>query len=105
MAEKFRGNYTELQEVAKLFNKGAEIVAQASKNIDAKMSTLKDGKQWVGKGATRYYNEMDGQVKPALKRLHDALTEGARVSQQMAQVVKRAEDDCSKEFGREFRLG
>ena len=98
MGDRFRGDYGELQKTASTFGKEAEAIGQMNKNIDSKMSTLKDGKQWVGKGADKFYGEMESAIKPALKKLYNALTEAARITQQIAQITKQAEDESSKIF-------
>src|SRR5574337_356450 len=98
MGDRFRGDYGELQKIASTFGKEADAIGQMNKNIDSKMSTLKDGKQWVGKGADKFYGEMEGQIKPALKKLHNAMSEAARVTSQIAQITKNAEDESSKIF-------
>lgn len=58
------------------------------------METLKGG-DWIGKGATAFYSEMNDQVMPTMQRLQRALTEAARITQQISQIMKEAEQEAS----------
>lgn len=89
-----RANYDELRTIQQSFSRQADAVAQTNQQLKARMETLKSG-DWIGKGATAFYQEMDGQVMPALTRLQRALTEAARLTAQISQLMKQAEDDAS----------
>jgi len=49
-------------------------------------------------GAQAFFKEMGDQVMPTLKRLQSAMTESARITQQISQIMKDAEENASKCF-------
>lgn len=92
-----RGNYDELRTISSTFRSNADSINGTNQKLKSAMGTLQSG-DWVGKGATAFYQEMNGQVMPAMQRLRNALSEAARVTQEMAQVIKQAESDASACF-------
>ena len=92
-----RAHYDELKTIQPTFNQQADAVAQMNQNLQGRIETLKSG-DWIGKGATAFYQEMDGQVMTSLARLQRALSEAARITAQIAQVMKQAEEDASGVF-------
>lgn len=99
---KFRCAYDELEEVAKLLRENAELIDEASRDIDAKMSTLREGKKWVGKGADEFYAEMDQLIRPRLKRLGTAMTEGFILTWKISKIARQTEGECAREFARKW---
>ena len=49
------------------------------------------GGEWFGEGATAFYNEMDSEVMPAMKRLKEVMGEGDRVSKEMERLQHECE--------------
>jgi len=49
------------------------------------------GGDWIGEGANQFYNEMDSEVIPALKRLQSAMTEGDKVSKEIEKIQHETE--------------
>ena len=92
-----RAHYDELKTIQQTFNQQADAVAQMNQNLQGRIETLKSG-DWIGKGATAFYQEMDGQVMKSLTRLQRALSEAARITAQISQVMKQAEEDASGVF-------
>jgi WXG100 family type VII secretion target len=92
-----RAHYDELKTVQQTFTQQADAVAQLNQNLQGRMETLKGG-DWIGKGATTFYQEMDGQVMKSLHRLERALHEAARITAQISQLMKQAEDEASSVF-------
>ena len=92
-----RAHYDELKTIQQTFNQQADAVAQMNQNLQGRVETLKSG-DWIGKGATAFYQEMDGQVMKSLTRLQRALSEAARITAQISQVMKQAEEDASGVF-------
>lgn len=92
-----RAHYDELRTIQQTFNRQADAVAQTNQGLKSRMETLKSG-DWIGKGATAFYQEMDGQVVPSLQRLQRAMSEAARITAQIAQLMKQAEDEASSCF-------
>lgn len=89
-----RGHYDELRTIASTLRSNADSINGTNQKLKSAMSTLQGG-DWIGKGATAFYNEMNGQVMPAMQRLRNALSEAARVTQEMSQIIKQAESDAS----------
>lgn len=61
------------------------------------MDTLRGG-QWVGKGATAFYREMDSAILPAMKKLASALDSAGAITKQISQIIKQAEEDSAALF-------
>jgi len=57
-----------------------------------------EGGDWIGKGATAFYNEMNSAVLPAMKKLASALDTASQTTKKISQIVKRAEDDSAALF-------
>ncbi len=93
----FRANYDELKSIQGMFNSQADAIARMNRDVKSRTETLQGG-DWIGRGAKAYFQEMNGQVMPSLTRLQRALAEAARITAQIAQTVKQAEDDASACF-------
>lgn len=89
-----RAHYDELRQIQQSFSQQADAVAQTNQKLKDRMETLKSG-DWIGKGATAFYQEMDSQVMPSMQRLNRALTEAARITAQISNLLKQAENDAS----------
>jgi WXG100 family type VII secretion target len=92
-----RADYDQLKTIQSMFSANAEALQDMNGNIKSCMETLKGG-DWIGEGAQKFYQEMDGQVVPSLQRLQRAMTEAARLTQQISQLMKQAEDESSSCF-------
>ncbi len=89
-----RSNHDELKTIASKFSAEADAVNQMNQNLNSNIETLKGG-DWIGPGAQTFYKEMDGEVMPSLKRLNKALGEASRVTNQISQAMKNAENAAS----------
>src|SRR3990172_3755817 len=96
-APRFRGDYDSLTKIAQGFAQHASRAAQTNRSLTQSMNTLKGG-DWIGKGATAFYKEMEGEVMPAMIRLAKALEASDRVTRQIGKLIKQAEDDASRLF-------
>ena len=56
------------------------------------------GGDWFGEGATAFFNEMDSEVMPAMKKLQKAMGEGDRVSKEMERLQHEAETSITSLF-------
>lgn len=56
------------------------------------------GGDWFGEGATAFFNEMDSQVIPAMKRLQKVMGEGDRVSKEMERLQHECESNITSLF-------
>lgn len=93
-APQIRGNYDELTTISGTLRSQGDAIKAMNQRLKSAQETLKGG-DWIGKGATKFYQEMDGQVMPALQRLTNALTEAGRVTKEIANVIKQAEEESS----------
>src|SRR5262245_41542002 len=90
-----RADYAELAEISGVFSRQAELIRQMTEAIKAGQAALAGG-DWCGRGADKFYAEMDSHVNPALTKLHSALAEAAQVTKRVSQVMKQAEEDAAR---------
>jgi WXG100 family type VII secretion target len=96
-ARKIRADYEQLQNIAKQFSASAERCEQAVKKIEKAKNVLQGG-DWVGKGATKFYGELDGSVLPSLNRMTAALKQAADHTQKMNRIMSEAEQTSAALF-------
>ena len=89
-----RSDHDQLKQISQSFSQQADAINNMNQNIKSCMDTLQGG-DWIGKGATAYFQEMNGQVIPSLTRLQRALTQAARITQQVSQLMKQAEGEAA----------
>lgn len=89
-----RSDHDQLKQISQSFSQQADAINNMNQNIKSCMDTLQGG-DWIGKGATACFQEMNGQVIPSLTRLHRALTQAARITQQVSQLMKQAEGEAA----------
>lgn len=96
-APRVRADYDELTRIAAAFSRQASDSQRLFEDIRRKVQTLENG-DWVGRGATAFYREMDSEVLPSLKRLSAALEQARRTTLQINAVMKQAEDEAARFF-------
>ncbi len=96
MSDKFQAKYDEIDQVAGQFAAQAEEVHDVLQKVTSNMRNLES--KWIGRGSEAFFSEMVGEVLPATRRLQEALNEAERISRQISQLVKQAEQDCSAPF-------
>jgi WXG100 family type VII secretion target len=94
---KVRADYDQLKVISNMFNSQAQGCQAKNQRLKSDIETLRGG-DWQGDGAKSFYREMDSEVMPALNRLHNALSEAGRITAQLAQIMKAAEDEASSVF-------
>ena len=92
-----RCDHDQIKNVSQSFSTQADTLNQMIQNIHSNMDTLQGG-DWIGQGANAFFKEMGDSVFPTLGRLQKAMTESARITQQISQIMKDAEDNASKCF-------
>ncbi len=92
-----RSDYDQLKNVAQTFSSQADTLNQMMQNINSNVDTLQGG-DWSGQGAQAFFKEMNDTVFPTLKRLNHAMTEAARITQQIAQIMHNAEESAAGVF-------
>jgi len=96
-ASKVRADHEQLAQITQNFNREGENTRKALQNIKQKMEVLQGG-HWVGKGATKFYNEMNNAVLPSLSRLVLALEQAGRITQKISGLMRQAEDEAAGIF-------
>jgi WXG100 family type VII secretion target len=97
MADRCRADFNQLTQIASVFNQQGDAIRSMNGNIRSCVEQLR-GKDWIGKGADKFINEMDSSVLPTLQRLERALGQAASVTKKIAQVWKQAEQESSNCF-------
>ncbi len=97
MYDEIRADYDQLEQVASQFANQSQAIQQMLQNVRGSMDPLEGG-GWIGRGSDAFFAEMQSEVIPANERLQQALDEANRVTKQIVQVVKQAEDDASSPF-------
>jgi WXG100 family type VII secretion target len=90
-----RAEHDELRNIQQAFSNQASATTNTIKSLQSRMETLRGG-DWIGQGATAFYQEMDSQVMPAMVRLEKALEEAKNFAQQVSALMKTAEDETSR---------
>jgi WXG100 family type VII secretion target len=94
-ASRIRVDYDSLTQISQLFARHSEDTQRTIQRVQQQKDTLEGG-DWVGKGATAFYKEMDGEILPSLKRLATAFSTADRVTCQIIQILKQAEEEAAR---------
>ena len=97
MADEIRADYDRLEQVATRFANQSQAIQQMLQNVRGSMDPLEQG-GWVGRGSDSFFGEMNGVVLPGTERLQQALEEANRITKQIIETVKQAEDDACSPF-------
>jgi WXG100 family type VII secretion target len=93
-SEKVRSNHDELGKITQSFKAEADRTQQMVQSIKSAYDPLRGG-DWIGKGATKFFQEMEGDVFPHCKNLKQALDEAAKVTKQVSDIMRQAEQESS----------
>jgi WXG100 family type VII secretion target len=85
--------YEAMQQVARSFQEESVRISRVMSVVENHLNTLKGG-GWIADAATQMYREMDSEVCPAIKRLQDALTAAAEVSNEIARTLLNGEEEA-----------
>jgi WXG100 family type VII secretion target len=96
-SDTIRSDFDELAKIGQMFSAQSSALASMNKRIKSAQDTLQGG-DWIGEGAKKFFAEMDQQINPSLKRLEQSLADAGRKTQQIAQIMKQAEDEASGLF-------
>jgi WXG100 family type VII secretion target len=94
-AQRIRVDYDSLAQISQIFARHSEETQRTIQRVQQQKDTLEGG-DWVGKGASAFYQEMDGEVLPSLKRLASALSTADRVTRQISQILNQAEEEAAR---------
>ncbi len=96
MADEIKADYEQLEQVANQFVKQSEEVQQMLQQVRSSMDKLES--DWIGRGSEAFFTEMKDEVLPATERLQHALEEASRVTKEIVQTVRQADDEASSPF-------
>ncbi len=96
MTDVMRADYERLEQIAYQFTSQALAIEQMMQNVRDSIDSLENG--WVGRGSSSFFSEMQSEVLPANDRLQQALDEASRVTKQIIQTIKQAEEEASSPF-------
>ena len=90
MAEVIQANYEQLEEIKAKFGQEAEAAQSMQQNLAGAFKPLEDG-GWLGRGADAFFNEMNGEILPAVRRFIEALLKANQVTGEIAEskVIRR----------------
>ena len=92
---KVRVDHDALQAIARTFGQGADATGKMLRQLKSAMGVLQSG-DWIGQGASKFYEEMNSRVLPAVQRLNSALAESAKLTGQISQLMKQAEEEAAR---------
>jgi WXG100 family type VII secretion target len=92
--EQIRSDFDQLNEIQRRWSAEADMTRNAIQSLNSCMDRLKGG-DWYGDSATKFFNEMDSAVMPALQRLEQALREAQNTTSKIADSMRDAESQCS----------
>lgn len=95
VAPKIRADYDLLEAISRVFLREGRASGQTLRRLTQSISTLQSG-EWIGAGATKFYREMDSEVLPSMRRLNRALETGSRVTRQISQIMRQAEEESAR---------
>ncbi|MEO6060845.1 MAG: WXG100 family type VII secretion target [Thermoflexales bacterium] len=90
-----RADYEELRRIGRLFADQAAACGQMLVSIKTAIAPLEVG-DWRGPGATAFFNEMNGQVLPALGRMVRALAQAGTTTGQISVIIGQAEGEAAR---------
>ena len=93
-APRIRVEYDLLNQISKIFARQGEGISSLNQKVARQLEVLRSG-HWIGKGATAFYQEMDNEILPALKRLSEAMTTGDRVTRGIIQIMHDTDEELA----------
>ncbi|MCB0078176.1 MAG: WXG100 family type VII secretion target [Anaerolineales bacterium] len=101
-ADIIQADYERLDGIASQFSSRAEHVFQLEQTLRSRLEALRQG-GWIGVTASAFYDEMAGEVLPALARLAQALQTAQAVTLQIKATFQQAEEEAAALFGKTIR--
>lgn len=92
----FQLNYEEMTSIAKQFKDDGEDIARLHSETRQQVRDLH--KEWIGEAAEKFFEEMEAELLPALKRLSLALFQTQDVSNEIMKVIQNADEETAGYF-------
>jgi WXG100 family type VII secretion target len=99
-----RADYDALAKISQAFARQATETQRMIQSVQRCVGVLQGG-DWIGQGAKAFYSEMERDVLPSLQRLSAALGTAERVTGQIGQTMKEAEEEAARCFQSAFAGG
>lgn len=93
-----------MKAIASQFGRQSDDVTRMYRQVVTAIEKLRDG-GWIGEGADAFFEEMDGEVLPAVQRLIAALAMADKVSNDISQLMENADEEASDPLKREAEAG
>jgi WXG100 family type VII secretion target len=97
MAKIRKLQYDELSGIVQKFKGEQQEIEALLKQTKGKVESLHNN-QWVGEGSDKFFNEMEGQLLPAVQRLGGALGHAGDVAQKIADTIRRFDEETKGFF-------
>lgn len=97
MSDEIKADYEQLEDIATQFANQANEIEQMIQKWHASYRELRDG-GWLGRGADAFKAEMDDEVVPASGRFYQALREANKVTKDIINNVRQAEEEAASLF-------
>ncbi|MCB0077369.1 MAG: WXG100 family type VII secretion target [Anaerolineales bacterium] len=92
-----QAHYERLEQIAATFGAHAQRSAELRARLAQQADALVDS-AWQGEAAQRFHAEMSRELLPALQRLAEALDEAQRVTLQIRDIIRAAEEEAAALF-------
>jgi len=97
MADKTEVNYDQLEAIAKQFDGEAQVIQSMRTGLQSRAEQL-HGQGWIGEAADKFWNEMSGEVLPAVQRLQEALQQASTTMTTICNIFNEAEEETQGYF-------
>ncbi len=92
-----QAQYDQLTDIAQRFQRQSEANAALKQRLQQHYQPLQQG-GWQGRGSQAFFAEMENEIFPAMDRLIQALSQASRVTIQIQQVLREAEEEAARPF-------
>jgi WXG100 family type VII secretion target len=94
-APHIRCDHDALGQVSQMFSKQSSEIAGVNKKLKSAMETLEGG-DWIGRGATAFFQEMNDAINPSMQRLQEALDEASSTTKEISKTMEDADDEAQR---------
>jgi WXG100 family type VII secretion target len=96
MADEVKVNPDELADVQREFQNQSMSIQDMLQKTRQSMDQLEP--DWVGLGSDAFFEEMQGEVLPAVQRLQQALEQAGMVTGEILNIFQQADEEASSPF-------
>lgn len=79
----------QLDQIAQMFAQEANMVEQVSNYLRSKYEPLRNG-DWEGEGAEKFFDVMESEIFPKLKKLQDYFEQSAQAASGGSNIINEA---------------